>query len=253
MSVAPGWNKMALQRIVLLQKALWRVALGLCLLLALDAPAFCATPLTPQETCGRKIYFQGTDCAGKEIKGLMGDLEVSARLQPCASCHGADGKGRPENGQDPGDITWRYLTLSYGHIHANGRKHAGFTPLLFEHAVTTGRDPAGGKLSALMPRYRLSPASAAALVAYLKRISTDTDPGVEPKSITLGSMAPSEGANAETGSVVRAVLTAYFDDLNQLGGIYGRHISLRFAASGTGSAITVSNARRLVARPGFAR
>ena len=28
-------------------------------------------------------------------------------------------------------------------------------------AVTTGRDPAGGKLSALMPRYRLSPASAA--------------------------------------------------------------------------------------------
>jgi ABC-type branched-subunit amino acid transport system substrate-binding protein len=224
----------------------------LCLLLALDAPAFCAVPLTPQEACGRKIYFQGTDCTGKEIKGFMGDLEVSAKLQPCASCHGADGKGRPENGQDPGDITWRYLTISYGHTHANGRKHAGFTPLLFERAVTAGRDPAGGKLSALMPRYRLSPASAAALVAYLKRISTDTDPGVEPKSITLGSMAPAEGANAETGSVVRAVLTAYFDDLNQLGGIYGRRISLRFAASGTGSAITVSNARHLVATPVFA-
>lgn len=252
MSTRADWNKMLLQQTKFLRRALTQVALGVCLLLVLDAPALCAAPLTPQEACGRKIYFQGTDCAGKEIKGLIGDLEVSAKLQPCASCHGAEGKGRPENGQDPGDITWRYLTVPYGHTHANGRKHAGFTPLLFERAVTTGRDPAGGKLSTLMPRFRMSPASAAQLVAYLKRISTDTDPGVEPKTIALGSIAPSQGVNAETGSVVRAVLTAYFDDLNQLGGIYGRQISLHFAVPGAGSAITLQNARRLVATPVFA-
>jgi ABC-type branched-subunit amino acid transport system substrate-binding protein len=243
---------MALQRTEFLRRVLWHVVTGVCLLFVIGAPALRAAPLTQQEACGRKIYFQGTDCSGKEIKGSMGDLEVSAKLQPCASCHGADGKGRPESGQDPGDITWRYLTVPYGHTHANGRKHPGFTPWLFQRAVTTGRDPAGGKLSTLMPRFRMSPASAAQLVAYLKRISTETGPGVEPTRIILGSMAPFQGVNAETGNAVRAVLTAYFDDLNQLGGIYGRRILLRLAATGAGGAMALKNARRLMDTPVFA-
>jgi ABC-type branched-subunit amino acid transport system substrate-binding protein len=226
--------------------------LGLCLLCVLDARALAAPPLTRQEACGRKIYFRGTDCAGKEIKGFIGDLEVSAKLQPCASCHGPDGKGRPESGQDPGDITWSYLSVPYGHKHANGRKHAAFTEALFERAVTTGRDPAGGKLSQLMPRFRLSPTSAAQLVAYLKRVATDIDPGIGPKSITLGSMAPLQGVNTETGNAARAVLAAYFEDLNKLGGIYGRRIVLRFAASDVGNTLTIRNARHLVASPIFA-
>jgi hypothetical protein len=114
---------MILQQAGFLVRRHWQAVLCACLLAAVSTPAICAVPLTQQEACGRKIYFQGTDCAGKEIKGTMGDLQVSARLQPCASCHGADGKGRPENGQDPGEITWQYLTVPYGHTHSDGRKH----------------------------------------------------------------------------------------------------------------------------------
>ena len=212
----------------------------------------CAAPLTQQEACGRKIYFQGADCAGKEIKGVMGDLQVSARLQPCASCHGADGKGRPENGQDPGEITWQFLTVPYGHTHADGRKHGAFTATSFTRAVMAGLDPAGAKLSALMPRFRLSPANAAALVAYLKKISTDSDPGIEPARITIGSLAPLQGVNADVGIAVRAVLTAYFDDVNQRGGIYGRKLLLRFADSGADNAMALKTARRLAVAPTFA-
>ena len=78
-------------------------------------------------------------------------------------------------------------------------------------------------------------------------------PGITAKSITIGSLAPLTGDNAETGNAVKALLSAYFDDLNQQhGGIYGRRIVLRFAESGDSSAATLKNAKRLAAAPVFA-
>jgi ABC-type branched-subunit amino acid transport system substrate-binding protein len=77
-------------------------------------------------------------------------------------------------------------------------------------------------------------------------------PGVTANSITIGSLAPLTGDNADTGNAVKAVLTAYFDDLNQHGGIYGRRIVLRFAESGASAAATLKNAKRLAATPVFA-
>ena len=79
-----------------------------------------------------------------------------------------------------------------------------------------------------------------------------SQPGVTVNSITIGSLAPLTGENAETGNAVKAVLTAYFDDLNQRGGIYQRRIVLRFAESGDNSAATLKNAKRLAATPVFA-
>src|SRR4051794_495919 len=84
-----------------------------------------------------------------------------------------------------------------------------------------------------------------------KKTSTP-QPGVTANSITIGSLAPLTGENADTGSAVKALLTAYFDDLNQRGGIYGRRIVLRFAESGEDSAATLKNAKRLAAPPVFA-
>jgi ABC-type branched-subunit amino acid transport system substrate-binding protein len=81
---------------------------------------------------------------------------------------------------------------------------------------------------------------------------TKSQPGVTANSITIGSLAPLTGDNAETGSAVKALLAAYFDDLNQRGGIYGRRIVLRFVESGEDSAATLKNARRLAATPVFA-
>lgn len=77
-------------------------------------------------------------------------------------------------------------------------------------------------------------------------------PGVNAHSITIGSLAPLTGENAETGTAVKALLTAYFDDLNQRGGIYGRRIVLRFDESGGNSATMLRSAKRLAAAPVFA-
>src|SRR6478736_10351505 len=79
-----------------------------------------------------------------------------------------------------------------------------------------------------------------------------SQPGITANSITIGSLAPLTGENAETGNAVKAVLTAYFDDLNQRGGIYQRRIVLHFAESGDNSAATLKNAKRLAATPVFA-
>jgi len=79
-----------------------------------------------------------------------------------------------------------------------------------------------------------------------------SQPGITANSITIGSLAPLTGDNAETGNAVKALLTAYFDDLNQHGGIYGRKIVLRFAESGESSATLQKNAKRLAATPIFA-
>jgi ABC-type branched-subunit amino acid transport system substrate-binding protein len=85
-----------------------------------------------------------------------------------------------------------------------------------------------------------------------KQLNTP-QPGVTANSITIGSLAPLTGDNAETGSAIKALLTAYFDDLNQQrGGIYGRRVVLRFAESGDNSAATLKNAKRLAATPVFA-
>jgi ABC-type branched-subunit amino acid transport system substrate-binding protein len=95
-------------------------------------------------------------------------------------------------------------------------------------------------------------ASGARVQAPHTRQPNVPQPGVTANSITIGSLAPLQGENAETGSAVKALLSAYFDDLNQRGGIYGRRIVLRFAESGDDSAATLKNARRLATTPVFA-
>ncbi len=82
--------------------------------------------------------------------------------------------------------------------------------------------------------------------------STTTAPGVAPARLTLGSLAPVHGENAEAGNAVKAVLTAYFADLNLRGGIYNRHIFLRFADAGPDRATAVKNAAQLAREPVFA-
>ena len=82
--------------------------------------------------------------------------------------------------------------------------------------------------------------------------STTTAPGVAPATITLGSLVPAHGANVEEGAAVKAVLTAYFEDLNRHGGINNRRISVRFADAGSNRAATVRNARLLMNEPVFA-
>jgi ABC-type branched-subunit amino acid transport system substrate-binding protein len=109
-------------------------------------------------------------------------------------------------------------------------------------------DPAGNKLAVAMPRYEMAPEDIADLIAYLKRIETDRDPGLTETTITVGTIVPQQGALAEIGAAMKDVLTAYFANVNEKGGIYNRRIELQTIDAGTDAATTAANTRKHVAK-----
>jgi ABC-type branched-subunit amino acid transport system substrate-binding protein len=189
--------------------------------------------LTDQEKRGKQIYTQGSSLTGREITALLGDGSVvlPATAMPCANCHGLDGAGKPEGGLVPSNITWEALSRSPGTPLSSGREHPPYTDRLLGHAITRGVDPAGNKLLAAMPRYRMSPEDMADLLSYLKRVGKDVDPGIADTSITVGTILPPRGPMAETGRAMKAVMSAYFNEVNQQGGIYNRRINFQSAES----------------------
>ncbi len=204
--------------------------------------------MTASEARGKQLYLTGESPSGKPVKALVGpeSTELSGTEVPCAGCHGEDGQGRPEGGIVPTDITFEHLTLAYGHNHDNGRKHPAFTAETIITAVNGGVDPAGNRLDSAMPRYTLSGSDSADLIAYLKRLSTDADPGLTDTAIHLGTLLPTRGPLAGMGLAMKDMLSAYFDEVNAHGGIYNRKILLEVAEY-TGSAdSTIRNVRRLL-------
>lgn len=205
-----------------------------------------ARTLTEQERRGKAIYLRGTSDAGRDITALVGELDVPGATLTCAGCHGTRGEGRTEGGVTAGNLTWSNLIKPYGHTHPTGRKHGAFTEASFARAVLHGIDPAGNEMLVAMPRYRMSSEDMADLVAYLKRIETDFDPGLTDERLIVGALLPSTGPLASTGAAMRDVLTAYFDDVNSRNGIYNRKIELRVGATGEGAEGASASARRLV-------
>ena len=188
-------------------------------------------PLTPAERRGRAIFLRG-ETAGKPLTAMVGDLEVPGTTINCAGCHGRRGEGKAEGGVVAGNLTWSNLTKSYGHTHPNGRKHGPFTESSFTTAVVRGVDPAGNSLAVAMPRYRISIEDMSDLIAYIKRLEFDRDPGLTSDSIDVGVPLPTSSALAELGQSVKQVISAYFDDLNTRGGIYNRKIKPHFTEGG---------------------
>ena len=205
-----------------------------------------ARGLSPQERRGRAIYLRGESPSGKEIQAVVGEVDVPASTITCAGCHGVRGEGKTEGGVTAGNLTWANLVKPYGHTHPTGRKHGPFDEASFVRAVTEGVDPSKNTMLAAMPRYKLSAEDAADLVAYLKRIEDDHDPGITETAVRVGTLLPTQGALAATGAAMRDVLAAFFNELNAGGGVFGRRIELQSAETGAGSSATAANTRRLI-------
>lgn len=199
--------------------------------------------LTPGERRGKEIYLRGTSPSGREITGRIGEIDVPASTVSCAGCHGLRGEGKTEGGVTAGNLTWPHLSKPYGHTHPTGRKHGPFTESAFIRAVVSGVDSDGNNLQVVMPRYNLSAEDMADLIAYVKRIDTDLDPGLTDTSIKIGLVLPTKGALADVSAAMKDVFTAYFDDLNNRGGIFSRKIDLRIADAGAGGATTANVAQ----------
>ena len=200
--------------------------------------------LTLQEKRGKAFYLRGESASGQELTAMMGEIDVPASTLTCAGCHGNRGEGITEGGVTAGNMTWSFLTKPYGHTDDGGRKHPPFTESSFARLMTAGLDPAGNKVAVAMPTYRMPQEDMANLIAYLKVIETDTDPGVTDTSIVLGTVLPEKTALSGLAQSMENVLQAYFAEINSRGGIYNRKIQLRVTYGD--SKATVSNMKSLI-------
>jgi ABC-type branched-subunit amino acid transport system substrate-binding protein len=190
-------------------------------LAALSVAAPGAT-LSAAEERGKRLYRTGESPAGGEVVAILGggSYEVPAATVPCGGCHGHDGKGRPEGGVTPSAITWD--ALSRPAAGPGGRSRAAYTAYSLKRAITLGLDPGGTELQATMPRYRMSAADMADLLAYLARLGAEPVPGVSDAVLRIGTVLP-EG---RAGAAVEALLAAHFAEVNRAGGLYGRKLEL---------------------------
>lgn len=216
------------------------VALVLALTSAQEAFA-----LSAEQSRGKQIYLRGTSPSGGKIHALVGreGVALPASAVPCASCHGPDGLGRPEGGVIPPNIRWTELTKIYGHVHETGRRHPAFDAASLAQVIRTGVDPGGSRLDQTMPRYRLSESDMADLLAYLKHLEMDLDPGLHADRIQVATLLPLNGPRGELGQAMAQVIHAHFDEVNRQGGLFGRRLELLVIPFGATPEATLQNLR----------
>jgi len=189
--------------------------------------------LTAQERRGRQIYLTGASPSGKPITASMGgsSLSLPGSILPCANCHGYDGRGKPEGGVVPPEIRWEALTKPYGRSGSDGRLTPPHNEATLAATITAGVDPAGNAISPAMPKYALDSGDLSALVAYLRRLGEDRDPGVASDEITIGTVLTATGPAAEASRAAHDVIAAYFEEVNERGGVYSRRLKLSSGAA----------------------
>ncbi len=150
--------------------------------------------LNPSEERGKQIYFTGRSPSDEDIIAYFGEkkLELPGEAATCGSCHGYDGTGRPESGLVPTNITWKYLTKSYGHVHASGLEHGPFTEESLNEYLKSGVYPDGARGDPSMPLYHMSDRDLDDLIAYIKLVGELPDPGLSAKVIKVGTSSPLE-------------------------------------------------------------
>lgn len=217
------------------------------ILLALFAHAWGAK-LSEEERRGKQIYVKTVSPSGREITARVGKSQMVAPgvSLPCINCHGHDGVGLVESGVTATTITWEELTKPYGVRHITGREHPPYTEETLARAISQGLDPAGRELDVSMPRYTMSEADMADLIAYIRRIGTVLDPGLEETSIRVGTFLPLVGRLSPMGKSMESVLKGFFEDINRWGGVYGRRLELHPVELEETAASPLEAARRLM-------
>ncbi|WP_437995941.1 ABC transporter substrate-binding protein [Sorangium sp. So ce185] len=191
-----------------------------------DGAASCAA-LSPAALRGRRIFHHGALASGEPVEGRLGasGAALQGKAAACAGCHGRSGDGTSEGGVAAPPLTPERLF-------AADRAGGPYTAETLAAAVRDGRTPASRELHLVMPRYRLDRAHIDDLVAYLRCVGRDADPGVSPEALRLGAALPLTGRFAAAGAAARDVLAAAFAEVNAQGGVFRRRLELVVADSG---------------------
>lgn len=185
-----------------------------------------AQQLTEAQQRGQLIYTEGR--GRQPISAYLAgpDITLPGENFSCIRCHLEDGSGNKEGGIVAHDITFVTLTAPHTGTRASGRIHPVYNEEALGAAILHGIDPGGNALHPAMPRYEMETGDLADLVAYIKVLGHQPVPGVTEELVRVGTVLPRNGPLQGAAAVIEMVLDAYFDELNQQGGLFGRRLQL---------------------------
>lgn len=190
----------------LLRRSASLLKVTICLIL-LAAPGWCldlpkAAASDPEVLrLGEQMYREGLLPSGEPMKAVIaGDVHVPGNAFSCVSCHLRSGIGSlegqilspPTNGlklykpyyQYPLPQGWEYGKVRKGMWdmpESTAIYRPAYTDKTLAAALRGGVDPLGRELNSAMPRYQLDDRDMAILIAYLKTLSAEPSPGVDPQ------------------------------------------------------------------------
>lgn len=175
---------------------------------------------------GEKIYNEGIGSSGKALTAtVQGDVTVSGSQLSCISCHRRSGLGASESNVFIPPITadklykpkeerrQKFYRTMYQQQASNPALRPAYNDNTLMQAITEGIRPDGHPLSPLMPRFNLNTTDKHALLAYLKTLQNEDDPGVDDQYIHFATIIGPHVA-ADKKNALLSVLDKYFTNKN---------------------------------------
>jgi Cytochrome c len=170
-----------------------------------------------------RIYRDGVLPSGEPLRGVReAGVPIQGRAAACANCHRRSGIGVNEGRITIPPISGKYLLRpgerplpeSSSQSPASGVvRHDRYNDATLTRAIREGINADGKPLSYLMPRFALSDADSAALVDYLKSLSSEPVPGVTPDDLHLATIVTPDADPAERAGMID-VLEHFFSNKN---------------------------------------
>ena len=188
-----------------------RLAVALLLGMTLTAAATTSDPVM----AGRRLYLEGLgENAAPVSATVQGDVNATGPMLACVGCHKRSGLGSSEAGLRAVAITSPALFEPAAQNRANlSRARNYYTDETLARAITQGIASDGRVLDPLMPRYRLTPLDARALLAYLHVLGSEPDPGVGETELELVTIVSADAAAREREAVT-AVVQRFAETIN---------------------------------------
>lgn len=190
--------------------------------------------LTGDVEAGKLIYLKGVSANNQPIEAMTNqDVKVSGPEFACVKCHRLSGMGSSEGGKYvlpvTGPILFAHRELNRNRIFSKlfheirtpdfvtrmrqPRMRPAYTDESLARAIRSGIDPAGYTFDPIMPRYYLTDQDMANLVAYLKTLSIEHDPGIDSKTAHIATIVNDSSDPAAREAVLKTI-HGYFDWFN---------------------------------------
>ena len=196
--------------------------------IAQDQPTVAEAVSDPQSVAlGEKMYVDGVLPSGELMTATVhGDITLTGEQVVCGACHRRSGMGSSE-GQDivpstTGDILYQPLSLPTSRPPLPPARRPAYSDETLKRALRDGIGADGEPFSPLMPRYPLTDTELEHLVAFLKTLTTDPDPGVTEKQIHFATVI-ADTVEAEQRKALVDVLNTFVEQKN----VEPRHESQR--------------------------